>query len=148
MTTQRDAAEGVAFAMWKADAVRAAPNVGKHRTIEQFREEPPQTQERWMGLAHVAIASLPAATEQEPVAYTCKHGCERDALMDHIHALEAAPSDQEKRNAEIAAVVLRFIDRMNDVAPECGDPAERIVAEFAAAVQPFLTRARQIGEVG
>lgn len=45
------------------------------------------------------------------------------------------------RDAFISAVVWRFIDRMNDVAPEAGDPAERIVAEFVAAVMPAIDAA-------
>ena len=35
-------------------------------------------------------------------------------------------------------IVFRYIDRMNDVAPECGDPAERILGEFARDVNAVL----------
>jgi len=62
--------ERVAFSMWKAEAMRAAPNVGKHRTIQQFREELPWTKEKWLGLSRAAIAAMPTpdATRAETTA--------------------------------------------------------------------------------
>lgn len=42
----------------------------------------------------------------------------------------------------LRAIVLKYIDRMNDVAPECGDPAERILADFVADVEPVLRKER------
>jgi len=45
------------------------------------------------------------------------------------------------QDAAIGAVVWKFIDRMNDVA-EC-DPADRILAEFVAAVMPIINAAKE-----
>lgn len=42
----------------------------------------------------------------------------------------------------LRVIVFRYIDRMNDVAPECGDPAERILDEFAAEVNAVLKAER------
>lgn len=39
-------------------------------------------------------------------------------------------------------IVFRYIDRMNDVAPECGDPADRILGEFARDVNKILKAER------
>ena len=50
-----DLVETVAFAMWKAEADRAAPNVGKHRTLEGFASASPAERDRWLGLAEVAV---------------------------------------------------------------------------------------------
>lgn len=50
-----DLVEIVAFAMWKAEADRAAPNVGKHRTLEGFASASPAERDRWLGLAEVAV---------------------------------------------------------------------------------------------
>ena len=59
-----DLVEIVAFAMWKAEADRAAPNVGKHRTLEGFASASPAERDRWLGLAEVAVMhALSAAAE-------------------------------------------------------------------------------------
>jgi len=50
-----DLVETVAFSMWKAEADRAAPNVGKHRTLEGFASASPAERDRWLGLAEVAM---------------------------------------------------------------------------------------------
>jgi len=50
-----DLKETVAFSMWKAEADRAAPNVGKHRTLEGFASASPAERDRWLGLAEVAV---------------------------------------------------------------------------------------------
>lgn len=50
--------ERVAFSMWKAEADRAAPNVGKHRTLEGFRVAADAEREKWLGLADAAIRAL------------------------------------------------------------------------------------------
>lgn len=47
--------ERLAFTLWSVDADRAAPNVGRHRTLEQFAEEAPATRNRWLCLAAAAI---------------------------------------------------------------------------------------------
>ena len=50
--------EYIAFSMWKAEADRAAPNVGKHRTPEGFAEASDQDRTRWLMLADAAILAL------------------------------------------------------------------------------------------
>ena len=50
-----DLKETVAFSMWKAEADRAAPNVGKNRTLEGFASASPAERDRWLGLAEVAV---------------------------------------------------------------------------------------------
>ena len=54
--------------------------------------------------------------------------------------LATAKSEAEalRENAAIGAIVWKFIDRMKDVAPECGDPAERILGDFVIAVTPAI----------
>jgi hypothetical protein len=56
-TTQPDR-EHVAFSMWKAEADRAAPNVGKKRTPEGFAVAADQERTRWLKLADAAIRAL------------------------------------------------------------------------------------------
>lgn len=53
-----DLVEAVAFAMWKEEADRAAPNVGKNRTPEGFLDESEAVRSRWQGLAKVAVATI------------------------------------------------------------------------------------------
>jgi len=50
--------ERVAAAMWKAEADRAAPNVGKRRSPENFAKQSDETRMRWLSLADAAIAAL------------------------------------------------------------------------------------------
>ena len=50
--------EHVAFALWKAEADRAAPNVGKHRTPRGFAEASDQDRTRWLMLADAAIHAM------------------------------------------------------------------------------------------
>ena len=82
-----DLLEIVAFAMWKAEADRAAPNVGKHRTLEGFASASPAERDRWLGLAEVAV----------------------------MHALsEAAVAEERARHAEIVARLeakIRYYER-------------------------------------
>ncbi|WP_103727620.1 hypothetical protein [Novosphingobium sp. HII-3] len=40
---------------------------------------------------HDPIEVHPLYDTPQPAPYVCKHGCERDALMDRIHALSATP---------------------------------------------------------
>lgn len=47
--------EYMAFVLWKAEADRAAPNVGRNRTPEQFAAELDGTRARWLSLADAAI---------------------------------------------------------------------------------------------
>ena len=53
-----DLVEIVAFAMWKAEADRAAPNVGKNRTLDGFMVAAEAEREKWLGLADVAIETI------------------------------------------------------------------------------------------
>lgn len=54
--------EAVGFAMWKAEADRAAPNVGKNRAIENYRYDlDPTSRAKWDQIAQAAIAALDAA---------------------------------------------------------------------------------------
>ena len=50
--------EHVAFSMWKAEADRAAPNVGKNRTPDGFRDASDADREKWLGLADAAIHAM------------------------------------------------------------------------------------------
>jgi Lar family restriction alleviation protein len=50
--------EHVAFSMWKAEADRAAPNVGKNRTPEGFSSAAEQERDRWLMLADAAIGAI------------------------------------------------------------------------------------------
>jgi hypothetical protein len=50
--------EHVAFAMRKAEADRAAPNVGKHRIPLGFAVAAYDERERWLGLADAAIRAM------------------------------------------------------------------------------------------
>ena len=54
--------EHIAFSMWKAEADRAAPNVGKHRTHAGFTVAADAEREKWLGLADAAIAALKGET--------------------------------------------------------------------------------------
>jgi hypothetical protein len=49
--------ENLAFVLWKAEADRAAPNVGKTRTPEGFAEQTADTRERWLFLARAALTT-------------------------------------------------------------------------------------------
>jgi hypothetical protein len=50
--------EQVAFAMWKAEAERAAPNVAKNRTLFGFQEELRETRKKWIWLARAAMPRI------------------------------------------------------------------------------------------
>ena len=54
--------EYVAFTMWKAEAARSAPNVGKHRTPRGFAEASNQDRTKWLMLADAAIFALKGET--------------------------------------------------------------------------------------
>jgi hypothetical protein len=61
-TPKADEVEAVGFAMWKAEADRAAPNVGKNRAIENYRYDlDPTSRAKWDQIAQAAIAALDAA---------------------------------------------------------------------------------------
>ena len=52
------AREQVAFSMWKAEADRAAPNVGKNRIPSGFMVASDADREKWLGLADAAILAM------------------------------------------------------------------------------------------
>lgn len=58
--TASDTREIVAFTMWKHEALRAAPNVGRKRTAEDFAGASDAERSKWIGLADAAIAAIPA----------------------------------------------------------------------------------------
>ena len=61
-TPKADEIQAVGFAMWKAEADRAAPNVGKNRAIENYRYDlDPTSRAKWDQIAQAAIAALDAA---------------------------------------------------------------------------------------
>jgi hypothetical protein len=44
--------------MWKEDAMRAAPNVGKHRTPDEFAAQANPVRDRWRGYARAALSAI------------------------------------------------------------------------------------------
>ena len=54
--------EKVAFSMWKAEADRAAPNVGKNRIPSGFMVASDADREKWLGLADAAIRAMMGET--------------------------------------------------------------------------------------
>lgn len=50
--------ERVAAAMWKAEAMRAAPNVGRNRSPDAFADADQDVRSRWLGLASAAIIEI------------------------------------------------------------------------------------------
>lgn len=61
--TASDTREIVAFAMWKHEALRAAPSVGRKRTAEGFASASDAERSKWLGLADAAIAAIPAVQQ-------------------------------------------------------------------------------------
>ena len=62
-----------------------------------------------------------------------------DAMVNHAVASATAAKDARD---PLRDIVFRYIDRMNDVAPECGDPADRILGDFARDVNAVLKAER------
>jgi hypothetical protein len=58
--------------------------------------------------------------------------------MQTFARFEQMTRDDERENDPVRKVVFRYIDRMNDIAPECGDPAERILGEFVKDMNVVL----------
>jgi hypothetical protein len=58
--------ENLAFVLWKAEADRAAPNVGKTRTPEGFAEQTADTRERWLFLARAALKPDATTRKRKP----------------------------------------------------------------------------------
>ena len=59
-----DLQERVAAAMWKEEAMRAAPNVGKARNLEGFLNESEECRSRWLGLSRAAILEITHPTHK------------------------------------------------------------------------------------
>ena len=63
-----DAVERVAVSLWRHEAIRAAPNVAKGRTLQAFREDMNEVdREKWIGLARAAIAAMHGDALKEAV---------------------------------------------------------------------------------
>jgi len=60
-----------------------------------------------------------------------------NACLNIIRMLESE-ARIKNADAQVIDTVMRYIDRMNDVAPDCGDPADRILNEFTRAMKPIL----------
>jgi hypothetical protein len=60
-----DFVEAMAFAMWKEDAVRAAPNVARYRTPDVFAMQAEPVRDRWRGLARAALHAIADAVPQD-----------------------------------------------------------------------------------
>lgn len=82
--TASDTRETVAFAMWKHEALRAAPNVGRKRTAEDFAGASDAERSKWLGLADAAIA---AAQPSPDVAALVEAA---DKLLDAYSAIVGA----------------------------------------------------------
>jgi hypothetical protein len=63
-----DLIEAVAAAMWKEDAMRAAPNVGIHRTPAEFAAQADPVRDRWRGYAVAALRAVADALPKSSVA--------------------------------------------------------------------------------
>ena len=50
--------EMIAFVLWKAEADRAAPNVGRTRTLAGFADESEYTRTKWLSLADAIRAAM------------------------------------------------------------------------------------------
>lgn len=60
-----DDIEVVAIALWREEAVRAAPNIVKMRTPEAFADESDDTRMRWRRSASAALRALGIAHEDQ-----------------------------------------------------------------------------------
>lgn len=69
-----DFVESMAAAMWKEDAMRAAPNVGRHRTPDEFAVQAQPVRDRWHGYARAAMR---AVADQMPADYVLMIGALR-----------------------------------------------------------------------
>lgn len=71
-------------------------------------------------------------------------GVEQVERMISAHRLQSVAAATAAKDARdpLRDIVFRYIDRMNDVAPECGDPADRIIGEFARDVNAVLKAER------
>ena len=79
-----------------------------------------------------AVLNKVIRATEERVYKSGVEGAQTSALTFEQTAPQPATTDP------LREIVIRYIDRMNDVAPECGDPAERIVSEFARDVNTVL----------
>ena len=101
-----DEVEAVGYAMWKADADRAAPNVGKNRAIENYRYDlDPISRAKWDQIAHAAIAALDAA-----------RGDQVARVVAHMKTIEP-----DEETAGCPATWADFIQILEGIA-EAGEP--------------------------
>lgn len=110
--------ESIAFRMWKAEADRAAPNVGKHRTPEKFAQESAETRSRWLGLAEAVLGVNGSAQVGEPddlirrgdaMEIGSAHGWDTDLFRSAIAALPAVASSQPADLAQVKVKPLVWI---------------------------------------
>ena len=98
--------EAVGFAMWKAEADRAAQNVGKNRAIENYRYDlDPTSRAKWDQIAQAAIAALDAA-----------RGDQVARLIAHMKTIEP-----DEETAGCPATWADFIQILEGIA-EAGEP--------------------------
>lgn len=92
----------------------------------------PETRLADLTIAAKEIDRLKARENQLELGY--------DRLRTTCNRLQAELAEAQ-RDAEFATsierVLIRYIDRMNDVVPE--DPADKILSEFLAEVNPLYT---------
>jgi len=75
--------------------------------------------------------------------FWCGQKSTAKSIRAHLHDMTRAALSEAKADCDpLRDIVLRYIDRMNDVAPECGDPADRILGEFASEVNDVLKAER------
>lgn len=79
-------AEVVAFALWKAEADRAAPNVGRHRTQEMFSGELESTRSKWLHIAAAAITAIRAQPHDRTALDRMLTEAREQALREAIEA--------------------------------------------------------------
>lgn len=91
-----------------------------------------------------ASGSSLAGGEAMPQRKDCKCPCHKlgIALLHVRPCCRANDAPATDARDPLRDIVLRYIDRMNDIAPECGDPADRILGEFAREVNAVLKAER------
>ena len=52
---------------------------------------------------------------------------------------EAEIAELKDKYKKLENAVAGKLDRMNDIAPECGDSAEQIIADFLKVVEPIIS---------
>lgn len=83
-----DLVEMVAFALWREDAVRAAPNTARYRTLFTFQGESETLKDKWRGLARAALRAVADALDEvkgEPATLTVQTigQPDQEIILDH-----------------------------------------------------------------